>query len=88
MREPVLGAGKCAQHRRFGSALKAIIRFIARMAVVAANDEMIAEAAGLLRAGKLPHPDALTVNGKTLTHTAVIAKTQGWSMGIQPQIIR
>ena len=30
----------------------------------------------------------LAVGGKTLTQTAVIAKTQGWSMGIQPQIIR
>ena len=31
---------------------------------------------------------SLTVGGKTLTQTATIAKTQGWSMGIQPQVIR
>ena len=30
----------------------------------------------------------LTVGGKTRTQTATIAKTQGWSMGIQSQIIR
>jgi photosystem II stability/assembly factor-like uncharacterized protein len=30
----------------------------------------------------------VTVGGKTLTQTATIAKTQGWTMGIQPEIIR
>jgi hypothetical protein len=30
----------------------------------------------------------VTVADKTLTQTAKIAKTQGWSMGIRPEIIR
>ncbi len=30
----------------------------------------------------------VTVAGKTMTQTAAIAKTQGWTMGVQSQIIR